>query len=828
MAMQARCIAAVNAAAGRTLTKSQLDNIESQIKTMSTVLAYRDRQAWASLTPEQRTIAAATAAVQEAQHQAALTRQRQHLQILRTVETGDRVDTLQASYKTSRSDALMRDMDNTNSYINGIRDYYWSQLREVFDAVTSNDGVSVGRRALQFLFDLDNPVMTRDLAVEIFARGQGGTGNKLAQAAAKAWGDTLGAMNTRFNSAGGDVRQLDYGYLPQASDQARVRGAGRDTWVQKTLPRLDRSRYLTPEGRLMNDAELSDFLNHAYETLSTGGLNQLTPGQSQGTGARANQGSQHRQLHFKDGQAYLEYMGEYGAGSMYDAMTSHISGMARSLGLVERYGPNPELQMRVQMDIAKKQDGGVRRSMLTTPEARWNVLSGKSGAAQGASFARVASDVRNIQVAGKLGRAVLASITDIPTMLLTSGYNKLGYWNTLRNIGAQFDSNTRDFLTSHSVIAESLVSDLNRWSGDNIRNNWSGKVANSVMRLSLMNAWTDTMRRAYQMTMMGGMGKMAGTQWGALTDFDRIRMERHGITADDWAVINSAQLTDYRGARYLTPEAIMASGDPQAAQVVSKVLGLIREESEFAVINPDLATRAAQTGGGQSAGSVGGELSRAAMQFKSFPFAMISRHFRRMVDAPREADGAPAVANRLAYGSALMLSTTVAGGVAFQLKEMLSGRDPVPVNSGRFWTEALVQGGGLSIVGDLLFNDPRESPGGFASTLSSLVMGPSGGTAADVLAIGVENAWRLGSGDELNIGASAARTVRSITPYGNLWWASAAIDHGFFHALQENLSPGYLSRMERRARRENDQEYWWQLGPGLPDRGPDMSQLWSR
>lgn len=826
MAMQPRCIAAVNAAAGRKLTKSQLDAIEDQINTMATMLAYRDRQAWAGMTPEQRSMTAAVAAVQEAKHQASLKRQRQQLQILRTVETGDRVDTLQKSYDTSRSDALMRDMDNTNSYINGIRDFYWSQLRQVFDAVMSTDGVSAGRRALQFLFDLDNPIMTRDLAIEIFARGQGGTGNKLAQAAAKAWGDTLTAMNTRFNSAGGDVRELDYGYLPQASDQARVRGAGRDTWVQRTLPRLDRTRYLTPEGRLMNDAELTNFLNHAYETLSTGGLNNLIPGQSQGTGARANQGSQHRQLHFKDGQAYLDYMGEYGAGSMYDAMTSHISGMARSLGLVERYGPNPEHQMRVQMDTAEIQDGAVQRSMLTTPEARWNVLSGKSGAVQNASIARVGSDVRNLQVAGKLGRAVIASITDIPTMLLTSGYNKLGYWNALRNIGAQFDSNTRDFLTSHSIIAESLVSDLNRWSGDNIRNNWSGKVANSVMRLSLMNAWTDTMRRSFQMTMMGGMGKMAGTQWAALTDFDRIRMERHGITADDWDIINRAQLTDYRGARYLTPEAIMASGDPQAPQVVSKVLGLIRDESEFAVINPDLATRAAQTGGGQSAGTVGGELSRTVMQFKSFPFAMISRHFRRMLDAPRGADGAPAVANRLAYGSALMLGTTVAGGIAYQLKEILSGRDPVPVNSGRFWTEALVQGGGLSIVGDLLFNDPRESPGGFASTLASTFMGPTGGTMADLGAIAVENSWRAITGDELNFGASTARTIRSITPYGNLWWASAAIDHGFFHALQENLSPGYLSRVERRAWREHEQDHWWQLGPGLPDRAPDFGRIW--
>lgn len=825
--MHPRCIAAVNAAAGRTLTQSQLDNIESQIQSKATQLARQDRAAWQSMTPDQRTIAAAQAAVADAQAAARLKQRRQQLQIIKTAEVGDQVLALQETYGSHRSGALTRHMDQTDAYIKGIKDQIWSQLREVLGAALSTDGVSAGRRALQFLFDVENPRMTRDLGIEIFARGEGGTGNKLAVQAAKAWTQVLDTVISRFNGAGGDIGSLDYGYLPQRSDQGRLLEAGRDRWVQRTLPRLNRQRYVQADGRLMDDAELTEFLGVAYETLSTGGLNKITPGGFRGTGAKANRGSQSRQLHFKDGEAYLDYMSEFGSGTMYDAMTSHISGMARDLGLVERYGPNPEHQMRVQLDLAEIADGRQRRTMLSTPESYWNVLSGKAGAVQNASLARIGADIRNIQVAGKLGRAVLASISDIPTMMATSGYNNLGYWQTLRNIGAQASGETREFLNSHGLIAESLVSDLNRFSGDHIRNNWSGKIANSVMKLSFMNMWTDTMRRAFQMTMMGGMGKLSRTSWADLSGWDRVRMERAGLTEADWQTITAAQLTDYRGQQYLTPEAIMASGADNAPQVVSKVLGLIRNESEYAVINPDLATRAAQTFGGQSAGTVGGELARSVMQFKSFPFAMISRHFRRMIDAPQGLDGAPAVANRLGYGMSLMLGTTVAGGIAFQIKEMLSGRDPVAVNSGRFWTEALVQGGGLSIVGDLLFNDPREAPGGFGGQVAGIVMGPTVGSAVEVAGIGIENAWRAASGDDLNLGASTLRTARSLTPYGNLWWAGAAIDHTFFQALQENLSPGYLGRIERRARREHDQDYWWQLGPGLPDRGPDLNRLWS-
>lgn len=826
--MLKKCIDQVNAVAGRTLSQAEIASIDDRLTGTAQAMARQDRAAWLALTPAQRTLAAAERAMQDAKAEARLKLQRQQLQLVKRADVDGEIAGIQDLFNDSRSRALVRHMEQTDSYIKGVKDQYWSQLRSLFDAATSTNGVSAGRRALQFLFDVENPQMTRDLATEVFARGEGGTGNKLAVEAAKAWNTTVETMRQRFNNAGGDIGRLEYGYVPQASDQGRVLAVGQDAWVQKTMPKLDRSRYVRPDGRQMDDAEMTAFLRASWETLSSGGLNKLDPGRFQGSGARANRGSEARQLHFRGGQAYVEYMSEFGNGSMYDAMTSHVSGLARDIALVERYGPNPSHQFQVQMDLAKIQDRGIRNAFGSSPQVYFDLIMGTAGNVQNASLARVATDMRNLNVASKLGRAVWASLSDIPTYMVTAGYNKLPYWQALKSIGGQLSGETREFLNAHGLIAESLVSDLNRFSGDHIRNNWSGKVANSVMKLSLMNAWTDSMRRAFQMTMMGGMGKMAGKKWGELTEWDRTHMARKGITEDDWAVISQVKPTEYRGQKYLTPESIMDTGADNAPQLVSKVLGLIRDESEYAVINPDLATRGAQTWGGLQAGTKRGELARSVMQFKSFPMAMISRHYRRMIDAPRGLDGAPAAANRLAYGTAIMLGTTIAGGVAFQIKEMLSGRDPLAVNSGRFWSEALLQGGGLSIVGDMLFQDPRETPGGFAASVGGTVLGPSAGTLFDVVGLGVENAWRAASGDDLNLGAGAARTVRGTLPYQNLWWLSGAIDHTFFHALQENLSPGYLSRVERRASRQHDQDYWWQLGPGLPERGPDLSRAWSR
>ena len=59
-------------------------------------------------------------------------------------------------------------------------------------------------------------------------------------------------------------------------------------------------------------------------------------------------------------------------------------------------------------------------------------------------------------------------------------------------------------------------------------------------------------------------------------------------------------------------------------------------------------------------------------------------------------------------------------------------------------------------------------------------------------------------------------------PYVNLWYAKAALDHAGMNALQENLSPGYLGRIRKRAQQDWGQQYWWAPGSGGPQRAPDL------
>lgn len=834
--MTPSCRQAVSAAAGRALTDAEVRKIDDRLAATMRRLAKRDPAAWQAMPRDQRVLQAAQQAMADIQQEASLKVTRAAMQIVKTAAMDTRVTDLMTHFSEGRSKSLVRELDQTSAYAEGVKRENMAQLMDLLDAAESRQGAGAFRRGLMFLFDAENPGMTRDLAVEIIANGNGSTGNTLAQKGARAWLDTIERMRQRFNSAGGDVGQLDYGYLPQPHDNVRVRGDGsnaaRDAWANNTLPLLDRSQYVREDGARMNDAEVLDFLREAWTTIATDGLNKTTPGSrpAAGSGARANAGSQTRQIHYRDGEAYLTYMGQYGAGSMYDAMLGHVGRLARDIALVERYGPNPNQQMRLQFDLAARDDNGLKRSFGMLPQSYWDVLNGTSSAPVSGRIAEIGTHARNIQTFGKLQGAILSSVTDVGTYFVTSGFNNLSYFEALRNIPRQFSSDTRDFLSMHGIISESMISDLNRWSGDNIRQTWSGRLANSTMKLSFMNAWTDTLRRAFSMTMMNGMARLAKTDWKALTEYDRWRMTSKGLTEADWDVIRQAQLTTYSGQEFLTPEAIRAAGDPRADEVVAKVLGLITDESEYAVLNPDLATKALASGGGLQRGTPLGELARSVMQFKSFPIAMISRHWGRFTDAPGSIPGAPTfLGNRYLYAGAMMISLTALGAIAYQNKQIVQGKDPIDMTQGKFWLRALAQGGGLGIVGDFLLTDPTENPGDSTANAIKNIAGPTIGSAFDLFGkLGIENAYEYWHGKDTHAGAEGLRFARSHLPYVNLWYGKAALDAAGLAALQENLSPGYHARMRQRAQRDWNQDYWWRPGDGTPDRAPELGAAFGR
>ncbi len=839
--MHANCIKQVRAAAGgRQISDAKIKAIDDAISGKMRDLARQDPEGWRAKSADQRVTEAAQAAMADIEAAASRKEMLAGMQAIKVAETQSRIADMKktSAMKVTQSQAVIRDIQNSQNYVHAVHDDAVSGLGDMMAAAESKDGTGVLRNLAMRIFNVDNPLMTADVVREVFRGADGHTGNSAAKAGARAWLDTIEKLRLRFNAAGGDVGKLDYGYLGQAVDSVRVQKATPEDFAAKVLPLLDRRRYLNEDGSLMNNAQVAEILRAAHATLASDGVNKVEPGQFKGAGARANRGSESRVLHFKDGDSWMAYMGEYGEGSLYDSMMGHIGAMARNIGLVERYGPNPEQTFRVQADIAERADGRgtvQNRSFGNTPQAYWDILSGKTSSPENAAVANAGQNVRNIQTAAKLGGAVITSLTDIGTIAATLHYDRLPYFDMLKNLGKHLDKDHREFLRAHGVIAESLTSTMNRWTGDHMTHGLTGRIANSVMKLSFMNAWTDGLRGAFSATMMQGFAKKVGKAWSQLDEWDRWLMTRKGITEDDWNIIAKAEPTERGGSKYLTLDAILATGDDGAQQAATKWMAFVSDEAQFAIINPDMATRAIATGGGLPAGTLRGEAMRSFMQFKSFPTAMITRHWGRLFDTPQGIEGAPsgfgaqtetgAAINRMAVFAGLNVSLMMLGAIVLQEKAILQGKDPYDMTEPKFWAKAMGQGGGLGYVGDFITKDPTEQRGNNFEQAGGVLLGPSGGAVAGLAGdLLLTNAWEAAKGKDTHAAGEAIRWGNSQLPYVSLWQARGAWEHWVLHNAQEAVNPGYLARMRSRAMKDWNQDYYWTPGEALPHRAPDMSQ----
>jgi hypothetical protein len=810
--MKAECIQAVAQALGRTVTQAEAKDIEDRILRAMRERARKDPAAWRGLDEAGRLRAGAEEAAKGLLAEASKAKQRVALTIIAHDKVMNRYQSL-VSGGLKPFKAVARVLDDANRYAKGVSNEYFSGLVDALDAV-----------APRFLGMVENAAQAANLVREI--RGEH-TGDALAAKGAKAWLEVVEAMRQRFNAAGGDVGKLDYGYLPQPHDDLRVLRAGQQQWVNDTLPLLDRARYVDEDGNPLDDAQLAKLLNAAWETITTGGLNKMEMGRFGGNGMRANRGSASREIHFKNADAYLVYAAKYNKRGVLASMQSHVAALAKNIAMVEEFGPNPNTQWRFLHDTARKsgQHDLVGPWLVRTSDM-WEVLNGSAGTVVNPRLAEIAQGARNVEVFGKLGSAFISSITDLPTYFVTTGFNRLDFGTSLVNLIRSFGGETKDYANRAGLVAESVVSDMNRWAEANIGHGWTAKLANATMKASLLEAWTDALRRGFSVTMMGALGKMSRGEWAALDAGDRIRLERQGVTETDFKVWKLATPESWHGSDMLTVRALRAISDAdlQAAgltardqnRAVSRLLGAIADESEFASLGNDLQSRAAVTRSTHK-GTVEGEILRSIALFKGFPMAMLSRHWGRMADQWRNGDKVSSVA----YGAALMTGLTVFGALAMELKDLISGKDPRPMDTGKFWAAAFTQGGGLGIFGDFLFTNQSR----FGNSIAATVAGPVVSSLEDIYKMTVGNIHEAAEGKETHTGAEAVQFVRGHLPFINLWYAKAAIDHAGLQDLQEILSPGYLARMRRRAIREQGQDYWWKPGQTAPSRAPDLGNI---
>ncbi len=828
--MKARCVEAVSNAIGRDLKVAEARNLEQRIKDAMRREAGKDPQAWQALSVGDRLRAGAEAAAKEIVDEANLKK----LRVARQIEAWDRMEAytneqVAKGYDDDRLSALERTLAPVNdgkgnmisieSSANGIEATAMGRLVDAWDAVAPRFMGLFARKETEDAFVLE-------------AHGID-TGNPEIKAGVKAWADTVESLRQRFNAAGGNIGRLDNWGMPHSWSQ-RLVGTTPDAFIADFMNWVDRRVYVHEDGRAYTDAEMQAFLSEAWRTIATDGANKLKPEPLPGGQVKANRNAQHRQIHFRDGQAALDAFRKYSDRNLFEVLSGHVSRMARDIAIIEQWGPNADYAFETMMRQAYQEAAqpGAKSGAdekIARLERLYNHLSGNGPPPLDNWLAKGMQDLRAILSSALLGSAAITSISDNGTLYLTARVNRLPTFRLFFNQLRAFNPANRTELRlaeRAGLMVKTMQNDVARFSADTMGPRWSNRMSSFFFRISGLNAVTEAQRRAFSATMMDTLGALTRDVADVTKlDKDDYRfLAGKGIDQETWDIWRAAQPETWGGNHtVLTPEAIYrapgAWSDLQRQQAASRLLAVVLEEQNIAVIEPGARERAGTAS--TQAGTFQGEFFRSIMLFKSFPHAMMKRHIERGLDAY---DGA---AGKVGYLASLVALQTVFGAIAMEVNDIVSGRDPRNLNpfekhGAKNLLAALLKGGALGIYGDFIFNEASANGRSMVETMA----GPVASTLAGIDAATRGNLIQFLRGDETNAGAELTRVARGLIPGSNLWYAKAALDHLIFQELQNHFSPGYLARTRAKAQREFGTTWWWAPGQDFEQaRMPNLGNI---
>ncbi|QKT99787.1 hypothetical protein FOB20_14075 [Acinetobacter lwoffii] len=839
--MKDQCKAAVAKALGKaTLNQQEATDIENRIKDAMKSLAKKDIQNWRNLSDAEKLVKAGEFVAQDIQAQL----KQKHAIAARDILTQNKnlalLDhpTLSASEVVDRMVAPHGDMSGIQSIdtkARAIASVYRGELVDFYTNIKGGLGVFTDKELVQKI---------------VRERFNDNTGDPLAKKISDKMGEVFEGMRERFNRAGGDIGKLDDWGLPQTHSLEKIVLAGKQAWVQKAESLIDTSKYVHEDGTYYSQQEIRELLEYSFDTLSSNGANKTEIGRQSfgGNSKVTSRHSESRVLHFKDAESWMEYQAEFGGMPFVDLVEAHINGLSKDIAMVENLGSSPKNAMRILMDAAEQKDWQKGVDANDTGKSRkraqtmFDEFSGQN-TPQSEVLANMGLAYRSMNVASMLGGTTISSVTDQAMIAKTASIHGIAYRKTFGELVSQLNpKNKEDRQLAHSLglATEEMLGSIARWSDDGLTSvhgksqklaRVSSGIASQVMRISGLNALTAASKVGFTKMLMHKYGTLTRSKtWADLDAMDRELIEKTGLNERAWEVMRLAdpvvdrkgnQLMSARSIYEIPDDKLKPFGDPQKVrdEVATQFQAHLLDEQGMAVVEAGLRERTWMSAG-QKKGTAMGEILKGMLQFKSFPAAFLMRHGSRTMAQ----DG---VKGKAAYGVSLFAMTTILGALAVQLKELANGNDPStmwdsddPQKAMNFWTRSAVQGGGLSILGDILVAGTDTS----GRSASDFMVGPLGSDAKAVLGLTVGNFTQYYKGKDTNAANEAFKLFKNKIPAQNLWYTKAATNRMIFDEMQDMIAPGYREKLLRKAEREQDRTRFW--GDDLGDiQAPDLDRV---
>ncbi|WP_414462962.1 hypothetical protein [Hyphomicrobium sp. DY-1] len=460
------------------------------------------------------------------------------------------------------------------------------------------------------------------------------------------------------------------------------------------------------------------------------------------------------------------------------------------------------------------------RSYISRAEAMWDLYRGVTSAPVNAKAASLMQMLRNVGVVGRGGSMVISSIADNFTQVMARRFTGLPAHKTFTDILRQLGPNAHREAQRQALIGETYLHMFNdgaRGAASLQGPEWSHWLAERTIALQGLGALTDAQRQAFGMSLQAAIADLAVKSWGdvgALNPRLQKLFQRYGLGEAEWDAIRLDPATgQVRDVDFLSPNLVRDSLEAAGRgneRIAERYLGMILQESDFASPTSMLRARAAMVGKTRP-GTLVGEFLRTAGQFKQFSFMFGMLHFER---ALREGI-ANGTLKGASYAAQTLLVMTLGGALVVQLKDLKGGKDTRPMDKPGFWGAALMQGGGLGIVGDIFNSEQNRFGGGLVSTFA----GPVFGLGEDILGA-------AGISPKTTAARGSARLATSYVPGSSLWYLNLAYQRTVADTLQRYVDPKAYDAFRRRQMqqlKDYGNGFWWAPGQSAPSRAPRLN-----
>ena len=617
----------------------------------------------------------------------------------------------------------------------------------------------------------------------------------------------------RENQAGSYIRLKEGRVVRASHDQRRMVKAGPDEWKSYIRDKLDYEKMgIAPD-------RIDGFLDSSYEAIVSGerkeGERTDISKAFTGPGNLAKKESASGVFTFKRPNDWYDYDQKFGKASLREAFMQDIQSASRATALMEVLGTNPEeMVKRVQkrlIDKYRSTPGGLekvkklkREAAVITFKAALAEVTGDVNIGSHTPLARYMHFYRSIQTMAKLGGAWISALSDVAFIAsnrVYQGRSLMDSWGD--GLTAVFKGMSkgemREFSDRLGVGIEGQLGDfMSRFNAADDVPGQTSKMMSMFFKLNLLQPWTESNKRGVTLMIANDLGREASKRFDKLPDDLRRILGIYGIDQKGWELARKGAKKGPDGRMYLVP------GEIPDVNIRENVFAMLVSEADNSVPSPGARERAAIRRGYRP-GTFAGEGIRFLTQFKSFGVTALTKSVGRQVygygaKTPIEQFQRGIGANMGIVNS--IVGTTVLGYFVMQLKEVAKGREMRPASPEAFIAAAM-QGGGLGIYGDFLFGEANRYGGGTLETIA----GPGIGTASELVDL-LQRARGVVTGGDEDLRGDTVRLLKGNIPFANLFYTKEAMNYLVWYQLQETINPGYLRRMERRAKNQNDQTFW--------------------